>query len=179
LRETVFFLRRGLCESATGLHHNEYMPSFPTTYFGELEYDPSSVFDFPSGIPGFEEHTHFLLVEQPQSHPVVFVQSLRSPDLCFIALPVLVVDYQYRLELTEEDLAAVELANTGQPRIGAEVACLALVTVTENADPTANLRSPLVLNLAKRIGRQVIHQDATYSFRQPIPATEEAARCSC
>ena len=170
---------RDLCESATGLHHNEHMPSFPTTYFGELEYDSSSVFEFPSGIPGFEEHTRFLLVEQPHSHPLVFVQSLRSPDLCFIALPVLVVDHQYRLELTEEDLASVELPNIGQPRIGEEVACLALVTVTENAAPTANLRSPLVLNLEKRIGRQIIHQDATYSFRQPIPSGEEAPQCSC
>jgi flagellar assembly factor FliW len=155
------------------------MPSLPTTYFGELEYGSDSVFEFPSGIPGFEHHSQFLLVEQAQSHPVVFVQSLLSPDLCFIALPVLVVDPRYRLELSEEDLASLEFPNSGQPRIGEDVACLALVTVTENSEPTANLRSPLVLNLKQRLGIQIIHQDVGYSFRQPIQTHEESTRCSC
>ena len=155
------------------------MPSFPTTYFGELEYTSDSVFEFPSGIPGFEKHTRFLLVEQAQSHPLVFVQSLLSPELCFIAVPVRVVDPQYRLELSEEDLTSMEFPNSAQPRIGEDVACLALVTVTENADPTANLRSPLVLNLKRKVGFQIIHQDFGYSFRQPIQSCEEAAQCSC
>lgn len=155
------------------------MPSFPTTYFGELEYHSDSVFEFPSGIPGFEEHTRFLLVEQVQSHPLVFVQSLLSPELCFIAVPVLAVDPQYRLELNEEDLASLQLPGAAQPRVGEDVACLALVTVTENVDPTANLRSPLVLNLKKRVGLQIIHQDTRYSFRQPIQSQEELTQCSC
>jgi flagellar assembly factor FliW len=153
------------------------MPSFPSAYFGELEYDPDSVFEFPSGIPGFETHTRFVLVEQASSHPLVFVQSLVGPELCFIALPVLAVDPKYRLELTEDDLASLQLPGTGQPLIGQDVACLALVTVTENADPTANLRSPLLLNLSKRVGRQIIHQDPAYSFRQPIQSREEVAQC--
>lgn len=155
------------------------MPSFPTTYFGELEYHSDSVFEFPSGIPGFEEHTRFLLVEQVQSHPLVFVQSLLSPELCFIAVPVLAVDPQYRLELNEEDLVSLQLPGAAQPRVGEDVACLALVTVTENVDPTANLRSPLVLNLKKRVGLQIIHQDTRYSFRQPIQSQEELTQCSC
>jgi flagellar assembly factor FliW len=49
--------------------------------------------------------------------------------------------------------------------------------VRENADPTANLRSPLVLNLKERVGSQIIHQNAGYSFRQPIQSCEEAAQC--
>ena len=155
------------------------MPSLPTTYFGELHYNEDSVFEFPSGLPGFEEHSRFLLVKQAQSHPLVFVQSLLSPSLCFIAVPVLVVDPQYRLELIEEDLAGLQFPSGAQPRIGEEVACLALVTVIEFSDPTANLRSPLVLNLKTRVGLQIIHQDARYSFRQPIQSREEVTPCSC
>jgi flagellar assembly factor FliW len=153
------------------------MPSFPTTYFGELEYNLDSVFVFPSGIPGFEKHTSFLLVEQPQSNPLVFVQSLLSSDLCFLAVPVLVVDPRYGLELSDEDLSSLHLPGGTQPRIGEDVACLALVTVSESADPTANMRSPLVLNLKERVGSQLIHQNADYSFRQPIQSHEEAAQC--
>ena len=155
------------------------MPSLPTTYFGQLDYNEDSVFEFPSGIPGFEEHTRFLLVDHAQSHPLVFVQSLLSPSLCFIAVPVLVVDPQYRLELTEEDLTSLQFPSGVPPRIGEELACLALVTVIEFSDPTANLRSPLVLNLKARVGLQIIHQDVRYSFRQPIQPREEVTPCSC
>jgi flagellar assembly factor FliW len=155
------------------------MPSFPTTYFGELEYDSDSVFEFPCGIPGFEKHSRFLLVKQAQSHPLVFVQSLFSSDLCFIAVPVLVLDRQYRLELSEEDMASLQFPNCANPLIGDDVACLALVTVTGNADPTANMRSPLVLNLKQRVGLQIVHQDPGYSFRQSIQPSKEATPCSC
>src|ERR1017187_3875679 len=155
------------------------MPSLPTVYFGQLDYNADSVFEFRSGIPGFEEHTRFLLVEQPQSHPLVFVQSLIRPNLCFLAVPAQVVDPHYYLELSEEDLASLQFRGSAQPRIGQDVACLALVTVTENADPSANMRSPLVLNLKTRVGLQVIHQDAGYSFRQPIQSREEATPCLC
>jgi len=155
------------------------MPSFPTAYFGELQYTSDSVFEFRSGIPGFEEHTRFLLVEQAQSHPLVFVQSLISPNLCFLAVPAQVVDPQYHLELSAEDLALLQFPGSTQPAIGDDVACLALVTVAESADPTANMRSPLVLNLKTRVGLQVIHPDAVYSFRQSIQSREEATPCSC
>jgi flagellar assembly factor FliW len=152
------------------------MPSFPTTYFGELEYNSDSVCEFPSGLPGFEEHTRFLLVEQPQTHPLVFVQSLEGPDLCFIAVPVSAVDPEYKLDPTEEDIGALQLT-VCQPRIGEDVACLALMTLEENVAPTANLRSPLVINLKKRIGLQIIHPDSRYSFRHPILCRPEMAQC--
>ena len=155
------------------------MPSLSTTYFGELDYDLDSVFEFPPGIPGFEQHCRFLLVEQAQSRPLVFVQSLLSPDLCFIAVPVLVLDPQYRLELSEEDLVSLQFPGSAQPQIGEDVACLALVTVTEGAPPSANMRSPLVLNLKKRVGHQIIQPDPGYSFRQSIQSSEEADPCSC
>jgi flagellar assembly factor FliW len=154
------------------------MPLAKTTYFGDLDYLPESYIEFPFGIPGFDSHTRFLFVEQPQSHPLVFVQSLSAPDLCFIAVPVQIIDPDYRLEMAPEDLAALRLPPDRQLRIGEDVVCLTLITVEEQAPPTANLRSPLVVNLKRRIAVQVIHPDAAYSFRHAIGPREELFTCS-
>ena len=90
------------------------MPKLTSKYFGQLEYQELSVFDFPAGVPGFEQERQFLLLEQHENRPLVFVQSLSRPDLCFLAMPALSLDPAYRLNLDPEDLRTLELA-AGEP----------------------------------------------------------------
>ena len=154
------------------------MPRLVSKYFGELDYSAEAVFQFPDGIPAFEDQTAFVFLEQPQTHPLVFMQSLDNTGLCFIAVPVFVVDRGYRLDLAPEDLGSLELAPDHAPRIGSDILCLALVTVSKGADPTVNLLSPIVLNLRNRKGLQVIQPSAGYSVRHPLLAREDVVPCS-
>jgi len=144
------------------------MPQFATKHFGAIEYQPESVFEFPVGLPGFEQETRFLPIEQPLSHPIVFLQSLNRPELCFITLPALAVDPGYRLAIAAEDLQALGVAEDRQPEIGPEVLCLAIVSVAENRAPTANLLAPMVVNLKTRRGVQAIQTDSGYSHQHPL-----------
>lgn len=150
------------------------MPKLQTRYFHELEYSEQSVFEFPFGIPGFEDHTAFLFVEQPQNKPLVFMQSLKDPGLCFLTLPVGVVEPGYQLDLAQEECASLGLPPGKQPVIGNDVSCVALLTVSQDADPTVNLMSPIVVNLHNRKGMQAIQMK--YSLRHPLAL--EAAPCS-
>jgi len=147
-------------------------------YFGELEYSPEEVFEFPWGIPAFEDRKAFVYVDQTQNQPLVFMQSLGDPNLCFISVPVFVADPEYRLRLTPEDLASINLPPDQSPRIGEDVLCLALVTVSEGADPTVNLASPIVLNLHTRQGIQAIQPDSDYSYRHPLLPHGDLVQCS-
>jgi flagellar assembly factor FliW len=52
------------------------------------------------------------------------------------------------------------------------------VTVSEQADPTVNLASPIVLNLRNRKGVQAIQPSAGYSVRHPLLAQEDLVPCS-
>ena len=153
------------------------MPSIVTRYFGELTYEDDAAYEFPAGIPGFEGHTRFLFVEQPHAYPLVFMQSFQDTDLCFLSVPVFVADPDYRLELASEDRATLGMTPDSPLRIGADVACLVLVTVAEGADPTANLASPIVLNLHNRKGTQAIQTCSVHSFRHPLLPREEAVPC--
>lgn len=154
------------------------MPELDTKFFGKLQYTAEAVFEFASGIPAFENQTAFLFVEQPHTGPLILMQSLVDPNLCFITVPVFVVDPQYRLQLSREDLSALEFAEGSAPHIGTDVTCLALVTVAEGADPTANLASPVVLNLHNRKGVQAIQDCTPYAYQHPLLAKEDVALCS-
>ena len=152
------------------------MPSFETQNFGTIEYEENWMVDFPNGLPGFEERRRFAALSFPDSEPLVFLQSLEDRSLCFVTLPVLAIDPHYRLEIGDEDLARLGLAPKRQPRIGEEVACLAVLTLQESG-PTANLLAPVVINLANLKAVQAIAQESGYSH-QHVLSPVEALTCS-
>jgi flagellar assembly factor FliW len=143
------------------------MPLVETLRFGPLEYDPSAAIEFPCGVPGFEHQGRFVLVEQAALAPLVFLQSLETPGLCFPAVPAAAIDPLYQLEVTREDLELLGLDPARQPETGREVLCLAIVAAQEGA-PTANLLAPIVINLSLRVGVQAVRMDARYSHRHRL-----------
>jgi flagellar assembly factor FliW len=138
-----------------------------TVRFGALEYDPAAAVEFPLGIPGFERERRFVLVEQERLAPLVFLQSLDTPGLCFPAVPAGAVDAEYRLAVAREDLEVLGLDPARHPAVGTEVLCLAIVAAQEGP-PTANLLAPVVIHLARRVGVQAVRADARYSHRHPL-----------
>jgi|SRR5579871_1027300 len=146
------------------------MPVAQTKYFGCLDYSPESVFDFPAGLPAFENQDQFLFLEAQQYAPLVFLQSLRTPGLCFLALPVQVIDPNYELAVSEEDRRALALDPARQLVQGVEVLALALLSFGGETSASANLMAPIIVNLATRRALQAIRWDARYSHQQAIPA---------
>jgi flagellar assembly factor FliW len=155
------------------------MPSIRTKCFQEIDYTDSSAFHFPCGLPGFEHERAFVFLNRPDSHPLLFMQSILTPELCFILLPVFVVAPQYQLVLDEDALADLQLPPTDQPKIGADILCAAIVCAKGNQEPpTVNLLAPVIVNLRDRIGMQVIQTQSGYSHRHPLVAQQELASCS-
>lgn len=154
------------------------MPRFETKYFGTVDYDERSVHDFPLGLPGFEEQRKFLFIEQPVSKPLVFVQSLATPEVCFPAVAAHVVAPDYRLNLGTEELVELGLPPDLQPEIGPDLLCLLILSVEEGSAPTANLLSPLVVNLRLRRGLQAVQAGSGYSHRHRLETLGPEAACS-
>lgn len=154
------------------------MPTLATRYFDQLEYSDNAPFQFAAGIPGFEEHTAFLFIEQPHTKPLVFMQSMHDPAVCFIGLPARVVDPNYRLELSPEEGVALGMPYTEAPQTGPDLLSLVLLTFAENAEPVANLMSPIVLNPHTRRGIQAIQLGSSYPLRHPLALENQAATCS-
>src|SRR6478609_12065454 len=131
------------------------MPVMETKNFGRLSFESESELEFPSGLPGFESRKRFVAVRFVESDPLVYLQSLEDPGLCFITMPVLAVDPKYRLRVNDDDLGDIGLPGARQPRIGEDVFCLTVLSIRE-AGPTANLLAPIVINLKTRRAVQAI-----------------------
>jgi flagellar assembly factor FliW len=153
------------------------MPTCSTKYNGEVVYSDDAALTFPRGLFGFESETRFLALEAPSLRPLVFLQSLATPDLCFLTLPVSVVCPDYKLSLAEEDLSLLGLQAGREPLIGPGRLCLAIVTVQERQPTTANLMAPVVANLENRIAVQALVTQSGYSHRQEFLSPREEAAC--
>lgn len=149
------------------------MAQIPTPHFGLLEYDEASVIRFPEGIPAFESDTAFLLIEKTETAPLLYLQSLVHPELCFYTVPAatLVSDYAFRPAPADlEPLAS-------NP---ADLLTLLLLTFRENGAASANLKAPVLIGRHSHLGRQVILFDSDYSFEHPIgnpTVTESESPC--
>lgn len=144
------------------------MPDFESRYFGAVAYQPDSVVHFPRGLPGFEDERGFLLIEQAVNKPVVFLQSLASAELCFITLPVSSIMPGYQLSLSEEELAALELAEHPPGVDDPGLVCLAVVSLAQGQPVTVNLLSPIVIHWRRRLALQSIPAAPAYSHRHPL-----------
>jgi flagellar assembly factor FliW len=151
------------------------MAQVETHYFGTMAYREDSVFDFPDGLPAFVHEKRFIPIESPQHSPLLFLQSMTRPSLCFLALPIQVVAPEYRLGICREDLVALDLAADRQPELATEVAVLVLLSVHDGLSATANLMAPIVVNLKTRRALQAIRQDSVYSHQHPVPRFMEQA----
>lgn len=150
------------------------MPVAQTTHFGTISYNPDAAICFPKGLPAFEERRRFAVLQFEDSAPLTFIQSLETPDLCFVAMPVLAIDPRYRLDVSREDLEEIGLGSDRQPRIGDEVLCLTIVSLGERG-PTANLLAPVVVNIQNRKAVQAVAGESGYSHQHALFAQEVVA----
>jgi flagellar assembly factor FliW len=153
------------------------MPVFATRNFGPVPYETGGTLEFPRGLPAFENCRRFVALTLPQSEPLVFLQSLEEEGLCFITVPVQVVDRDYRLLMTAEDLELAGLP-AAVPEIGKDVLCLAVLSIREEG-PTANLLAPIVVNLRNRKAVQAIAPESTYSHQHSLMPAGAAEPCAC
>ena len=147
-----------------------------TKNFGTISYSPESELRFPGGLPGFDERKRFVAVRFVESDPLVYLQSLEDPDLCFITMPVLAVEPRYQLKVSPEDLDQIGLTPARQPKIGEDVFCLTVLSIRETG-PTANLLAPIVINLKTRHAVQAIAPGSDYSHQYEL-MPEESPVCS-
>lgn len=126
----------------------------------------SAELHFPRGLPGFEDHDRFILVEREALAPVVLLQSVTKPDLRFLTVSVWLADPGYQIGIAEEDLKILELED--QPKPDGEILCLAILTALDGNYFTANLLAPVVIHPKTRVGVQAVRTDTRYSHQFPL-----------
>jgi flagellar assembly factor FliW len=153
------------------------VPRLDTPRFGPIEYPDDAVIRFPAGLPAFESDTEFLAIERSDAAPLIFLQSVIHPSLCFLTMPVLEIVPGYKLCVCPEDLRLLGLPAGRQPEIGGDLICLCILTVPGDGAATANLLAPVLIRRDTRTGVQAVQVDSQHSHRHPLFAGE-ASTCS-
>ena len=123
----------------------------------------NKVFHFPNGLPAFEEVKNFIFACKPETAPFVFMRALEPAQLGFVCIDPFLIRPGYKLDLSDADTAFLEITNPD------DVLVLSIVTPSPDVHlTTANLLSPLVVNMRTCQGRQIIIADQNYPVRYCI-----------
>ena len=124
-----------------------------TTRFGTIETASDDFIHFPRGLLGMEDCRNWILLADAHNEAIAWLQSVDRADVALaMASPRRFVP-GYRLRVTPGELANLRLDE------GHAAYVLALVSRNDGR-LTLNLKAPLVINLDRCLGRQVIVCDA-------------------
>lgn len=120
-----------------------------STRFGRMEFAEDDLLEFPEGLPGLPECRHWVLVADPQSEAVAWMQSATRPEVAVAVVTPRRFVPGYQLHVCRRELEPLELEDVGSACV------LAILSKTDSA-LGLNLKAPLVIHIERRMGRQVI-----------------------
>jgi len=132
-----------------------------TEPFGAIEIHEEDVITFPEGIPGFEELRRFTLLSMGEGFVNFFwLQSLDRPEICFVVTDPFVIYNGYEVKLEDAD---VEFLGITSPDT---VLTLAIAVIPEDPkDIRVNLKAPVIINVDKKLGKQILQQNESLPIR--------------
>ncbi|WP_248929416.1 flagellar assembly protein FliW [Paenibacillus hamazuiensis] len=146
------------------------MIKLETSLFGEMEISDDKIIYFPSGIPGFEDMERFTIIEPDPSIPFSYLQSVQNGELQFILVDPFVCFSGYEIEIPEAVQEELQIQSFE------ELVIRSIVSVQDKLDKaTANLLAPIVINVKKMIGKQVVLHDSVFTTRHNlfVPSVSE------
>ncbi|ARK25513.1 flagellar assembly protein FliW [Sporosarcina sp. P37] len=134
-----------------------------TKFHAAIEIDPSEIWHFPKGIPGFETETEFVLLPIEGSDSLQVLQSTKQPSVAFIvANPyTLVTDYTFEI-----DNSTIDLLEISQPE---DIMVLGILSMKQPYhESTINLQAPLIFHVPNKKAKQMILNDPRFTVRHPV-----------
>ena len=130
--------------------------------FGAFEVPVESVFELDPGLVGFPNERRFVVMESRPGSPFKWMLCVDEPDLAFAVVDPVEFVPGYRAPIEK----AVEVLGCA----AGDVALFVLVTIPARpVEIYANLLAPVVVDLARRVGRQLVLEDPTLDPAHPIP----------
>ena len=134
-----------------------------TTRFGDIEVDDSNVITVLGGIIGFENYYRFVILDFLKDSQFRWLQSLNDPEVAFVICDPWYFFKDYNFELSDENQNELEIESLD------DIIAVAISTIpTDITKTTLNLISPIIINLKKMIGKQVILYNSSYSTNHRI-----------
>jgi flagellar assembly factor FliW len=118
---------------------------------------------FKNGIPGLEEYKNYTLENSEELNPFILLQSKDNEELGLIVISPFEVMSEYEIKLSDSVIKNLQITSPE------DVVLYTTVTLNSNVDKiTTNLRAPIVVNIKKGLGEQIIVDNDKYKIKHPI-----------
>ena len=122
-----------------------------TSRFGPVQIAQEDIVRFPEGLLGFNDLESFVLLDDPNDEIFAWLQSCDEPSIAFPVLEPELFEEGFSLKLSKADLQSLDETEAQKLR------SFCIITIPEDpAKMTANLKAPIVVNVNKRIARQLL-----------------------
>ena len=142
-----------------------------TSRFGEIEVPDSSSIRFPEGIVGFRNTTEFVMFDCGDQGVFKWLQSTQDPEIAFVICEANLIVPNYQIIIGNKEAGILGVENADDLLIA-----LILSIPDDPHEMTANLLGPLLFNVQKRTGMQVVLINPAYSTRFKVFAPAEDAK---
>lgn len=139
-----------------------------TYRFGTIEISEEDILRFPEGLVGLSRLKRFVLLRDPQSAELYWLQSLDDREFALACLHSSKLEGQFELEPGELDLSCLKLESPKDVEVF-------VVLNRVQGTFTANLKGPVIVNPAKSLGKQVVLTDPRYDVRHALLSARQPA----
>jgi flagellar assembly factor FliW len=136
-----------------------------TRQFGIVDIDETKIITMPKGLPGFSDLKRFIILDHDDIRPFHSLQCVDDNDLAFIIMDPFLFMTDYSVDI-EPYMKEMEWGDDE-----AEDLYLYVIINATNPDPrhiTANLIGPLLINIKRNLGVQMMVNDRKYSSKYLI-----------
>jgi flagellar assembly factor FliW len=139
-----------------------------TLHFGEIDIQEDQIIQFPSGMPGFEDYTRFVLLHLDDEVPFSYLQSVEDGNISFIIVNPFHFYSDYEFELSQFIKEELEIQSE------ADVMIWGIISVHPRSNElTINLLAPIVVNSTLRKAKQIILHDTPYKTKHKIAVLQD------
>jgi flagellar assembly factor FliW len=139
-----------------------------TTRFGTLDVEEDQIIHVASGLIGFPDDKRYVLMKHQENSPFFWFQSLDHGALAFVLTDPLLSESDYEIDLSPEDIAALELENGGGDMQGVQPMVIVNIPRSAPREMTMNLLGPVIFNLSRKVAKQIVLYQSSYSHRHPV-----------
>lgn len=134
------------------------------TKFGELEIDEENLIHFEEGIPGFEKHKNFVIVERKESEPIKWLVCIDEPNIVLPVIDPWLIRVDYDVKIDEGTIEMLEIESEKDVLI----VCVLVIPPDNPKNMTINLLAPIVINVKNNQARQLIMEGSEYKIRHKV-----------
>ncbi len=144
---------------------------FETPRFGTIEVEEDKLLQFEQGLPGFPTCKRFVVMDHDRETPLKWLQCVDRPEVAFLVVEPEQVMGSYQVDVPDTVLRQLGLEEAADP---SEVAVFVILNISDEK-LTANLRAPVVVNIAQRRAFQLILDRPDVSLRYPLAPGETSS----